>query len=210
MVSAALIALAVLQLALTARLGDPRPWPVPRRWLLWAVGIGLAYDSAMVGLGAWIGAGPTLEALSWWRFFGHAVLTPLLVVWAAWRYTASTKVRAGAVALAVALIVWGLLADVRGHDLVPREWADTLRYAADHPAPPIPAVLVVFVLVAAGVLARRREHRSELLWGSLIMVVAAGLGPVAPPSGNLGEAVLLAAIVAAERSAPRARSSVPA
>ena len=208
MVSAALIGLAVLQLAITARIGDPRPWP--RRWLLYAVGLGLAYDSAIFGLGAWIGAGSTLEALSGLRFLGHAVLTPMLVVWAGLRYANSVRMRASAVVFAVALVVLGLLVDVRGQVLVPREWADTLRYTAEHPAPPIPAVLVVFVLLAAGVVARRREGRSALLWGSLVMVVAAGLGPIAPPLGNAGEAVLLASIVVAERFGPRARPSTPA
>lgn len=84
-----------------------------------AVGLGLTYDNAVLGLGRWIGHGELLEALSWPRFLIHALITPLLIIvgvgaargmrlgWAQRR-----SVHAAFCVGATALVAWGLVTDV--------------------------------------------------------------------------------------------------
>ncbi|WP_405182856.1 hypothetical protein OG225_18550 [Nocardia sp. NBC_01377] len=209
MFSVALVALSLVEVATLVALGRPGTG-VRRRLLIWAVGLGCAYDSAIFGLGAVVGAGQALETASWFRFLGHAVLTPLLVVWAAWKYADRPGIRRGAAAVTASLIVWGLVADVWGLRLTVRTWADTVRYAPEEAAVPLPALIVVVVLIVAGAIAWRRGGDAALLIGALVMFVAAGAGAAAPPLGNLGEAVLLAAIVVAERGTSQRRTADPA
>lgn len=207
MVSAALLLTAVLQLVCVWLLWT-RTTHVARIWLLIIVGAGLAYDSAMVGLGALIGEGALLEALSWPRFFAHALLTPLLIWWAADRVGAPVPWRRAALALTAAMIVWGVVTELPHLNLVVEEYADTLRYAADHPAPPIPALVVTVVLLVAGVLLWRREGVRAPLIGTVLLVLASGAAVAVPPLGNAGEAAMIVALVAAELPARSRREQL--
>ncbi|WP_280509721.1 hypothetical protein [Nocardia farcinica] len=217
MVSALLLLVAAGQLACVGVLWT-RVTRVPRVWLLGVVGVGLAYDSAVIGLGAVLGEGAFLHVLSVPRFVAHAVLTPLLIVWAADRLGARHGTEDGrrdrsvsaargwwwtAVALTGALLAGGVLTELPHLRLVPREYADTLRYAAEHPAPPVPALVVGIVMLAAGIVLWRKESARTLLIGTVVLIGASAAAVAVPPLGNVGEAALLVRLVAAELHARR-------
>ncbi|WP_067831793.1 hypothetical protein [Actinomadura kijaniata] len=188
MLSAALAGLAVAQ-AVLAGLALRRRDP-----LLAAVGAGIAYDSAVIGLGASLGEGEALRALSVGRFVGHAALTPLLVVWAA-RLGSPRRVRRAAWGVAAALVLYGLVTEVAGLRLEPRHYADTLRLAPAGSGPPIPALVALAVVGAAAWRTRRRA----LLAATAVTFAASGAAVAVPPLGNLGEALLLAAMALTRR-----------
>ncbi|NNH68516.1 hypothetical protein HLB23_01235 [Nocardia uniformis] len=174
----------------------------PRVWLLVLVGLGLAYDSAVFGLGALIGEGATLHGMSVGRFVGHVVLTPLLVVWAGEWLLPGRRVWAWL--FAGALVIWGVLEDLVHLSLIPREYAGTLRYVPETPSgPPFPALVVSAVLLIAGIMLWRRAGWPWLALATLVLIAASAAAFAVPPLGNAGEAVLLAALVATERGSGR-------
>ncbi|MEV4752789.1 hypothetical protein AB0K21_41125 [Streptosporangium sp. NPDC049248] len=180
--------LALIQLALAVQLARSG------RWIPFVVGMGVAYDSAVVGAGRLIGEGPGLEALNTGRFAVHAVLTPLLIVHGA------ALVRRGPVVpawgLAGVLIVFEVvgLADLR---LEPRWWSDTLRYvSADPSGPPIPALITTVILLVVGIVLWMRWRTPWLFLGAAALLATAGAAVALPILGNAGEAVLFAAIAA--------------
>ncbi|MBF6237579.1 hypothetical protein IU474_10920 [Nocardia otitidiscaviarum] len=110
MVSVVLVLLAVAQLGCVVALWAGSGVPSAPRRPLTLLGLGLAYDSAVFGLGSTLGAGATLHALSVGRFVGHAVLTPLLLVWAV-EHVLGLR-RRWAWMLALPLLAWGVLRDL--------------------------------------------------------------------------------------------------
>lgn len=196
MLSALLLLTALVQLACVVLLWT-RTSRTARIWLLGVVGLGVAYDSAIIGLGAVIGEGTLLETISLGRFIGHALLTPVLVLWAADRVAAGPRLRLSAIALTAILIAWGVF-ELPHIDLIPREYADTLRYASADPAPPIVPLVVTVVLLAASIWLLRRESRWEPLVGTVLLVLASGAAVAVPPLGNIGEAAMLVGLTAAE------------
>ncbi|MGV9410455.1 hypothetical protein ACWDOP_11120 [Nocardia sp. NPDC003693] len=208
MVSVLMLAIAAVQLACVAAL--PAALREPRVWLLRLVGVGVAYDSAIIGLGSLLGEGDLLHALSMGRFLGHAILTPLLVVWAADRVRMRWFPVWAAWLATVALIAWALLSEVAGLELETRDYADTLRYTAQHPAgPPYPTLVVIALLCVACVVLWRREGLYWPLLGVIGVTVASGAAFAVPPLGNAGEALLLAGLVTAERSRPGRLGAAP-
>ncbi|MFC8043283.1 hypothetical protein [Nocardia sp. NPDC057353] len=196
MISALLLLTAAVQLACVVLLWT-RTTRLARIWLLGVVGLGVAYDSAIIGLGVVIGEGELLETLSVGRFVGHALLTPLLVLWAADRVGAGQRLRWSSVALTAVLVAWGIF-ELPHIDLIPKEYADTLRYASADPAPPIVPLVVTVVLLAASIWLLRRESRWAPLVGTVLLVAASGAAVAVPPLGNIGEAAMLVGLTAAE------------
>lgn len=206
MVSATLLAVAVAQAGCVYWLYAGAAREFRRWWPLALVGVGLAYDSIVFGVGSALGESPLLRTLSVGRYVGHVVLTPLLLIWVAprllrWRPRWTWS-------LATALCVWGAAFDLMDLSLRPREFADTLRYvpAASH-GPPLPALLVTAILLAAGIAWWRKGNGPWLALGSVLMVAASGAAVLIPPLGNAGEAALLAACVAVELETLRTDSS---
>ncbi|MFC9894712.1 hypothetical protein ACFVMC_13570 [Nocardia sp. NPDC127579] len=183
-------------------------WCVVRLWrsaeqsgrvlLLAVVGVGIAYDSAVFGLGTSIGEGALLHGLSVGRFAGHAVLTPLLLWWAVDRVGAGARWRLVAAVSTAGLVLWGLAGELAHVRLIPRSFADTVRYGAEHPAVPIPALVVSVALLAVGVILWRREGLRFPLIGVGALIVASGAAVACPPLGNAGEAAMFAALTCAE------------
>ncbi|WP_406316034.1 hypothetical protein OHA77_03295 [Streptosporangium sp. NBC_01639] len=187
---------ATLQIFLAVRL-----WRTGER-IPAVVGAAMAYDAAVIGLGVLVGAGAFLEGLNRGRFLGHALLTPLLALYAArlWHRLRPLPRQAWvAVAVAVvALVALGVAESPRLLEV--RRWADTVRYAAaDPPGPPIPALLTMAALVAVGVLVWRGWGSPLLLAGAVAMFVLSAGAVAVPILGNVGEAVVLAVILATER-----------
>lgn len=175
--------LAVVQAGLAVRLAA-------RKLVLPAiVAVGVSADSAIVGVGTLLGVGEPLETLTLVRFGAHAVLTPLLIVYAA----GGARWVPGAWLLAAALIIPGTVA-LRGLRFEPRRWAGTLRYVDAEPSPPVAALVTIAVLLVAGTFAWIRHRRPWLLLGGVTLLIASAAAVAVPIVGNAGEAVLLAAI----------------
>ncbi|MFE3448984.1 hypothetical protein ACFXJ8_08600 [Nonomuraea sp. NPDC059194] len=153
------------------------------------VAVGVSADSAIVGVGSLLGVGEPLETLTLARFAAHAVLTPLLIVYAA----GGTRLVPGAWLLAAALIVPGTVA-LWGLRFEPRRWAGTLRYVDAESGPPVAALITTVALLVAGIFAWVRHRRPWLLLGGVTLLVASAAAVAVPILGNAGEAVLLAAI----------------
>ncbi|MFF3611562.1 hypothetical protein [Streptomyces sp. NPDC002580] len=197
MVSTALVATGVVQLLLAWAASRRRGGP--GRWIA-VLGVALAYDSLVVATGAAVGEGAVLEALNTGRFLVHAVLTPLAVVCGALLLGPDRRTARWAWGVAGALSVLGVLTTLPGLELEPRTWADTLRYTdAGDAGAPVAAVLAILALLVIGLVTWRRHGVPWVALGALAVFVASALAFRVPPLGNLGEALMLAGLLAARR-----------
>lgn len=170
--------------------------------LLIVVILALIWDNTVIAIGATVGEGDTLEALSYPRYITHGLLVPLLIMVGVGlgrrhgvRSLAGRAAPAAFGALTVALILAGIYLDIINLDLEPTRYADTLRYTntASHGAP-IPAVVTILVLIGIGATLLIRTRWPWLLAGAVAMFVAAGLGALAFWTGNIGELLLILSI----------------
>lgn len=174
----------------------------------------VVYDNAMVAAGSLIGDGRLLEVLSFPRFLGHAVLTPVWIVTAV-AFATRTGAFAGrgrrwaigswvlyAIAVAVGLV--NSVALLR-YELV--EQADLVYYtnAGGLPGPPFPSIAMTLVVIAMGAVVLRRLRWPWMLAGALFMLVAAAIPTdlVGFVVSNSGEVVMAASLVATEASLQR-------
>ncbi|MFI6219918.1 hypothetical protein ACIBEH_05120 [Nocardia salmonicida] len=181
------------------RAGDGRMLMLPT-----VLCVALAYDNAVIAVGSTVGVGRLLETLSWPRFALHAVLTPLLVLWARAAVDHAdvpaarrTGVRVGAMVLTAALIAIGIWHGVLGLVLEPKWWAGTLRYGytGGSVLGALPAIIAALVVLAAGLVLWRRRSYPVLAVAAATMTLVAGATPVVPVLGNAGELVLAAGLV---------------
>ncbi|CAL9488982.1 hypothetical protein SUDANB121_03213 [Nocardiopsis dassonvillei] len=188
-------------------------------WLAVLVAAGLVYDNGVVALGSTLGEGPLLYALNLPRFVVHALVTPLLIVfahnaardaglgWARPRWVGAAF--AGTAAL---LIAYGVVFELFELTLVAGTEGDALRYSAAEPAPPIPSIATILVLVGVGLALAVSRREFWMLAGAALMFLAAAV-PTAPLAvGNLGEVALIAGLALTARrmgsGAPRVPASV--
>lgn len=167
----------------------------------------LIYDNAIIVAGRFIGEGPLLEGLNLARFWVHALLTPLLVLFA-WHATARAGVRwaqtglAGLISLLIVLALYVLeyVTVVAGLHIEPAWEYGVLSYGdtAGGGGPPVMVLVVAGTLLVAGFLIWRRTGWVWLLVGAVLITVSSAV-PVPVPSGaitNAFELALLASIVA--------------
>lgn len=199
--AAAYVALLAWGVALAVR---DRWWTAANLPLL--VVAGLLYDNTLLATGSFIGQGTLLEGLNLGRYWIHALVTPLLVVFAwhtlaragmAWARTRPAIVIA--VGAAVALMALELMHVVGIEVEAEREYG-VLSYSATDPAggPPLMVLLVSVALLVAGFFVWRRQEWLWLLLGTLLMVVGSAV-PIPVDSGavtNAFELVLLTSIIA--------------
>lgn len=171
-----------------------------------AIAWGLAYDNFAIAAGAILPEGDALKAVNAPRFYIHALLTPLLVIFAfgvarraglAWAQ--SRVAHAIACVLATALLALGAYVDVLNLRLEPARFQDVLRYVNGYEflkGPPIPALVTIMFTLAVGVLVWARTRWPWLAAGSLLMLLAAGAGARLVTLANYGEIVLVGASVA--------------
>jgi len=169
----------------------------------------VVYDNAMVALGRFIGDGRLLEVLSFPRFLGHALLTPIWIVTAvafALRAGAfartGTRLLTGSWVLYALMVVVGVISSVVLLDYAPVVQGDLFYYtnAGGLPGPPAPSITMVLVVIACAVLLLRRTGWPWMLAGGFFMLLAAGVPTrlVGFVVSNSGEVVLAAALVATE------------
>jgi hypothetical protein len=180
------------------------------------VAAGLVYDNGVVAAGRLIGEGGLLMALNHPRFVIHALLTPLLIVTAVGlaRACGAGWARARAVhvlawCLALGLVGYGLVAEVYGLELAAAPEGDALRYSAAHTAPPVPAIVTVVALLAAG-LATVRRGGAWMAGGAAAMFAASAVHSAPMAIANLGEVAFLAGIAMTAHRTPAAPTPRPA
>jgi hypothetical protein len=180
----------------------------------------LVWDNGVVAIGSLLGDGAVLQALSWPRFAGHALLTPIWIVTAVEYARRSGMERLGTRGWRVAQ--WGLYGAMAAYGfvrsvvllrMVPVQQADIFYYTngGGFPGPPAPAIVMVLCVIAAGVVVMRSGAGRWMLLGGVFMFLAA----LVPTSlvgfwlGNTGEVVLAAAMVATEALLQRREATTP-
>ncbi|MEU4314722.1 hypothetical protein [Nocardia sp. NPDC024068] len=168
------------------------------------VAAALVYDNGVLAAGRWIGVGEALELWTVPRFVAHIVLTPLLIPWscaAAGRagvgWARRPGVRAAAYAVTGAVIALGVFGELLHLELMPAEWARTVRYTARESslAGVLPVIVTVLVvLVAALAVWRARGFRLWTVTTVTMLVVAGAMPPMLLT--NCAELLFMAGIVA--------------
>lgn len=210
------LVVAVVLAGLTA--AGVRAWIRHRRsytLIVVAVGLGLVYDNAVLGIGRWIEHGSTLEALSLPRFWVHALVTPLLVIVGfgaarslAGGWARSRVAHAGFCLLATALVAWGVVIDIVRLELEEQSDGGIVSYGNAAAGAPVPAIATILVLLAFGLWVWRAAVWPWLAVAAGVMFVASGLGSISGLLTNVGELTLIAGLVATEERAGR-RSTTP-
>jgi len=199
-----------------------RRWQASRLGSLLLLGIvlaGLVYDTALVGLGRFIGIGEVLEQLSGLRFLWLWWTVPLLlIVWATMARQADLFwarhdwVHGAFCLAAVGVLLWHLTLYKALTTLYPACWADTVRYVlsvrpdqlcfADQPGTGVEVmfpwalvlIFLLFLLLGAALWWRTR-------WPWLFVGVLGGLVimqlPAGPLAGFIGEALCVWAVALA-------------
>ncbi|MER7112819.1 hypothetical protein, partial [Streptomyces sp. NPDC000229] len=160
------------------------------------LGCAPAYASALVAAGALLGQGRLLETLSVGRFVVHELGTTLVVPCAALALRAGRAALGAAWAAAGAPAVLGAATPLPDLHLGPRPWVDTLRCTDTGPgAFPVAAVIAITELQIR-VAAWARRGTPWIALGALAVFAASAATFAAPPLGNLGEALMLAGLLA--------------
>ncbi len=166
-----------------------------------AITAGLVWDNFILGFGGMIGYGETLKTLNAPRFITHALLTPMLIIYAfgmarmiGLKWAQSRAWHIAFCVLATALIALGSVQDIFNLKLVPYEAdAQVLGYRNDFVlfrGPPIPAVVAIIVVIVVGALMLWRARWGWLIAGGALMFVGAMAMLRFPVVGNIGELAL--------------------
>ena len=201
----ALIAAAQMGLAVFGMAGARRN-PSLAIGLVVAVVLGLAYDNAVLALGAVLDAGALLEALNTPRYWVHGLLTPT-IIWVAITALAlaghpvgrSRLWRGSAGVLTIAMIGLGAWIDAIGLDLQPTDDQGITRYVNGFEplaGPPLASVVTILVVLVAGTILWRRNRWPWLAVGATVMFISAAIpGPILLIQG-LGEVAFAAGLIA--------------
>jgi hypothetical protein len=179
----------------------------------------LVWDNAVVALGSVLGDSPLLLALSWPRFVGHALFTPIWILtgveYARRAGAKRLRGRGGRIAGWVLYGAMAALGFVRSVVLLrfePVVQGDLFYYTngGGFPGPPIPALVMVVVVIATGFLVLRSTGWRWMMIGGIVMFVAAAI-PTAIVGffvSNAGEVALSLALVTTERFLQRRASAI--
>lgn len=166
---------------------------------------GLIYDNGILAIGRFIGEGSLLEGLNLLRYWSHAFLTPLLVIfsWTALKKAGLKWARARTAAVAAALVTLSLVlielfTEIFGLALEPVMEYGILSYKnAEAGGPPIMVLVVSAVLLIASAIVFWKQHWPWFFVGSALMLLGSGIRlPV--ESGavtNLFELILLTSLL---------------
>lgn len=149
---------------------------------LFIVSGAMIYENGILAAGVVIGHGAALEALSWLRFVGYAVVPPLLVITGlgmaqrtgvAWANRRDVQIAAWLVTLALA--AFALFVEVYGRALEPRVLNGVVRYMwVSKSIPPLAVILMNVILIGFGAAIWRRTHNAALFLTAVLLFMGDG------------------------------------
>ena len=158
-------------------------WVSPSNVLLLVI-FGLVVDNALLAFGRYIGPGPFLETISYVRYWGHALFTPTLVLFA-WDslkkadigWAKNSIVKFITFILMVALIVYELFTETLSLKLQADWKYGVLSYsnAASASGPPVMVLIVSLVLIVSAFIIWRKQKWIWYLLGTVIMTIGSAV-----------------------------------
>ncbi|WNS75468.1 hypothetical protein RRV45_21805 [Bacillus sp. DTU_2020_1000418_1_SI_GHA_SEK_038] len=167
--------------------------------------LALLYDNGILALGKYIGEGDLLRSLNLARYYLHALITPLLVLFAWYtlvkaniKWTKKSIVQWLAVLLTICLIIVEFVTVVRGISLVPAMKYGVLGYknVGAGEGPPIMVIGVSIVLVITSIMIWIKQKWPWYFIGTLIMGLAPMIHLKTDALHNIAEFVLMLALLA--------------
>lgn len=146
--------------------------------LLLLVILGLVYDNLIIAAGKFIGEGSVLKNLNYARFLIHALFTPTLILFA-WSIYQGLNLPGSktnlwkilAYFITTGLIIYELLASVKGLNLRPNWTNGVLTYeSVGQAVSPFMVIVVTVILGIIGLLLSIKYRFYWLLIGTLIML----------------------------------------
>lgn len=140
----------------------------------------LIYDNAILGVGSWIGEGQTLEALNTARYWLHAFLTPLLIIFsldvlrkAGYKWANTSAALWITIFFTLAAIAVELVTVVLGLSLEAETKYGVLSYSATNApsGPPVMILMITLVLLVASVLLWKRTGWFWMFIGVVLILV---------------------------------------
>ena len=175
----------------------------------------LIYDNAILGIGKWIGEGEVLKNLNIARFWLHALLTPLLILFsldvlkrAGVEWANKTSALLFTIAYTLIAFLVELFTVVWDLSLKVEEKYGILSYtAANSPSgPPIMIILVTLALLVSSILLWKRTGWLWMFVGVALMLIG-GMVDLPIKSGaitNTFELILLTSLVFTKRHQDKA------
>ena len=154
------------------------------------------YDNGIIGIGRWIGEGDLLETLNLLRFWTHAFLTPLLVLFAVGTLKESGIAWAQKKWLTISAIIYTLILigieiwlEASQLTLKAEEEYGVLRYVSTEEAsgPPIMILLVTLVLIVTSAILWKKTKWPVFFIGAIVMTIGSAV-PINVESGAVTNA----------------------
>ena len=170
----------------------------------------LIYDNAILGIGKWIGEGEVLKNLNLARFWLHALLTPLLILFsldvlrrAGVEWANKTSALLFAIAYTLIAFLVELFTVVWDLSLKIEEKYGILSYTATNSpsGPPIMIILVTLALLVSSIILWKRTGWFWMFVGVALMLIG-GMVDLPVKSGaitNTFELILLTSLVFTKR-----------
>ncbi len=126
-------------------------------WILRALLAGMAWDNLVQGTGVWVRDAPWFELAHVLRYFFHALLLPVLLLFGLWAMNAAGVATAGRSPLrwlcgcmTVAAIAWGLYHEVYMLELILESPLGVDKLVGSSDGPPLATISVNLALLAMG------------------------------------------------------------
>jgi len=177
--------------------------------VIYLVVLALVYDNAVLAIGNWIGEGELLKTMNLLRYWLHAFMTPLLVL-----YSVGTLRESGmewakkkpitliAILYTLAAIVVEISLGLTNLQLHVRQEYDVLSYVpAESNGPPIMILLVTAAMLIASAILWKMTGWAAFFFGVVIMTIGSAI-PFPVESNaitNLFELVLLTSLMWTKR-----------
>lgn len=146
--------------------------------------LGLIVDNALLAFGRYIGTGQFLKTISYTRFWGHALFTPTLVLFAwnslkkadiNWAKTSTAKLIT--YLLTIGLICFELFTETLGLKLEENWKYGVLSYSDvdSSGGPPIMVLIISLVLIVSAFIIWRKQKWIWYLLGTIIMTIGSAV-----------------------------------
>lgn len=146
--------------------------------------LGLVVDNALLAFGRYIGTGHFLETISYARFWGHALFTPTLVLFAwdslkkadiRWAKTSTAKFITSL--LTIALICFELFTETLVLKLEANWKYGVLSYSnvESSGGPPLMVLIISLVLIVSAFIVWRKQKWIWYLLGTVIMTIGSAV-----------------------------------